>query len=106
MTGQVKESVLMRRGELGILVESGCLRFDPWFVEPGEFDEKGSLSFTVCGVPVRYVPCEKNDGFIDIHYSGRGTERVQGHVLPESISSAVFFRENGITGIYVGYCAE
>ena len=106
MTGQVKESVLMRRGELGILVENGCLLFDPWFVKPDEFDEKGCLSFTVCGVPVRFMPCEKNDGCMDIHYSGREVERVQGYVLPESISQAVFFREGGIIGIEVRYCAE
>jgi hypothetical protein len=103
MTGQVKESVLMRRGELGILVENGRLLFDPWFVRPDEFDEKGNLSFTVCGVPVRYMPGDQKDGYMGIHYTGKETERVQGHVLPENISRAVFYREDGITGIDVGY---
>jgi hypothetical protein len=106
MTGQVKESVLMRRGELGIIVENGCLRFDPWFVKPDEFDEKGRLSFTVCGIPVRYIPGDIMEGYTDIHYSGGEKERVSGLVLPESISQAVFFRENGITGIDVLYYAE
>ena len=106
MTGQVKESVLMRRGELGILVESGCLLFDPWFVKPGEFDEKGCLSFTVCGVPVRYMPGELTDGCMEICYSGGKMERVPGYVLPESISRAVFYREDEITGIDVKYYAE
>jgi hypothetical protein len=106
MTGQVKESVLMRRGELGILVEDGCLLFEPWFVKPDEFDDKGCLSFTVCGLPVRYMPCEKSGGYMVIRYSGREPELAEGCVLPESISQAVFFRESGITGIDVMYCAS
>lgn len=104
MTGQVKESVLMRRGELGIFVENGCLLFDPRFVQPDEFDCKGCLSFTVCGVPVRYMPGDKKDGYLEIHYTGGETEHVQGYVLPESISRAVFYREIRIAGIDVWYC--
>jgi hypothetical protein len=46
------------------------------------------------------------EGYTDIHYSGGEKERVSGLVLPESISQAVFFRENGITGIDVLYYAE
>jgi hypothetical protein len=104
MTGQVKESVLMRRGELGIIVENGCLQFDTWFVSPDEFDEMGCLSFSVCGVPVRYMPGEKKDGYMNIHYAGKEKECLQGYTLPESISQAIFFRQNDITGIDVKYC--
>ena len=106
MTGQVKESVLMRRGELGVIVDNGRLQFDPRFVAPEEFDSEGYLSFTVCGIPVRYIPSELKENHIDIHYSGKADEHTPGLVLPESISQAVFYRQEDITGIDVGYFAE
>jgi hypothetical protein len=74
MTGQVKEEILTRRGELGVGVAGGNLRFDPVLLEPDEFAGRsrkfdyfdvegrarsialpaGSLAFTVCQVPVVY----------------------------------------------------
>ncbi|NLV58295.1 MAG: hypothetical protein GXY67_05950, partial [Clostridiales bacterium] len=101
MTGQVKESVLARRGELGVIVENGCLQFDPWFVAPSEFDRQGSLSFTVCGTPVRYLPGEKGEECIEVHYANQMTQRISGPVLPEDISREVFFRSKEIVGIDV-----
>jgi hypothetical protein len=101
MTGQVKESVLMRRGELGVLVEDGSLRFDPWFVSPAEFDGEGCLSFSVCGIPVRYLPGEADEESLEIHYANGETERVPGLLLPQPISREVFFRRDKIVGIDV-----
>ncbi|MFW2383320.1 MAG: hypothetical protein ACN4GZ_16320, partial [Acidimicrobiales bacterium] len=67
MTGQVKEGVLIRWGELGVHVADGCVSFRPILLDPGEFLEQpqawdeygitldaGSLGFTYCGVPVIY----------------------------------------------------
>jgi hypothetical protein len=74
MTGQVKEEVITRAGELGVRVVDGTLGFEPLLLRPSEFfpvtatwrvhhvagDEEeltlppGSLGFTVCGVPVVY----------------------------------------------------
>ncbi|KQR11912.1 hypothetical protein [Cellulomonas sp. Leaf334] len=74
MTGQVKEEILTRLGELGLRVESGrvvvrpvLLRADEWTSSPTTFSyhdlaqrEKtltlpaGSLAFTFCQVPVVY----------------------------------------------------
>jgi hypothetical protein len=79
MTGQVKEDVLSRFGELGVFVEDGSLNFDPCLLRKEEFleagstfnyvdlqlesrevqVEKGSLCFTCCQVPVVYVLSEK-----------------------------------------------
>ncbi len=106
MTGQVKESVLMRRGELGVIVDNGCLQFEPWFVAPDEFDGKGCVSFSVCGIPVRYIPSELNDNDMVIHYAGKEKERVPGHILPVHVSQDVFFRQKDITGIDVRYFTE
>lgn len=74
MTGQVKEDIVSRYGELGILVKNGRLHFNPCLLRKNEFLdeaqtfeyvdvhqkirqiplEKGSLSFTCCQVPVIY----------------------------------------------------
>ncbi len=67
MTGQVKEGVLIRWGELGVRVEDGCVHFAPSLLDPKEFLETaqwwdqidgpleaGTLGFTYCGVPVVY----------------------------------------------------
>ena len=79
MTGQVKEEVLTRFGELGIKIEEGCLRIQPallrtreFIAEPSEFCyldvdrswqqltiPSGALAFTWCQVPVIYT---LNDG--------------------------------------------
>ncbi|GAB4418707.1 MAG: hypothetical protein OHK0039_30420 [Bacteroidia bacterium] len=74
MTGQVKEDILSRFGELGVRVVDGCLHFRPALLRRSEFltGERtftyvglggaeqqltllaGSLAFTYCQVPVVY----------------------------------------------------
>lgn len=74
MTGQVKEDILSRFGELGVFVKSGQLCFDPTLLQAAEFLGKpqtfsyldvegqaqevqlpaGALAFTYCQVPVIY----------------------------------------------------
>ena len=74
MTGQVKEDVLSRFGELGLEVQDGKIRFSPALMDPEEllseatrftyFDlegqeqelslSPGQLAFTYCQVPVIY----------------------------------------------------
>lgn len=75
MTGQVKEEILTRAGELGIGVEGGAVRFRPALLRADEFQERpasfayfdtggrsrslalpaDSLAFTYCQVPVIYT---------------------------------------------------
>ena len=72
MTGQVKEDLLSRLGEMGVQVSQGRIAFLPWLVPQGEFLrdkarfsfldvagepdhldlEPGSFAFTLCQVPV------------------------------------------------------
>ncbi len=96
MTGQVKEEVLTRLGELGLRVEQGSIVFRPlllraaeWTTVPSTFRyvdaggaerllelPVGSLAFTFCQVPVVYrraadavrveVGVELSDGRVDI----------------------------------------
>ena len=73
MTGQVKEEILARFGELGLHVTEGRLLLAPGLLPPGDVlapDERdGSAELTVCAVPVRIetgpsdtVTVERADG--------------------------------------------
>ena len=53
MTGQVKEEILTRWGELGLRFEAGQIRFDPVLLDPAEVPHEGALSFTLARVPYR-----------------------------------------------------
>ncbi len=54
MTGQVKESVIMRRGELGVMVKNGQITFESAFLRHCEFDENSEVGFTCYGVKCVY----------------------------------------------------
>lgn len=80
MTGQVKEDILSRFGELGVFVLKGSLYFNPCLLRKNEFTtqervfnyvsvnkehqsfkpEIGSLCFTFCQVPIIYRLSDKN----------------------------------------------
>ncbi len=82
MTGQVKEEVLTRFGELGVRVRDGIVRFQPALLRREEFlsapDEfswfdlagarrtralpNDSLAFTFCGTPIVYRWAEEAAG--------------------------------------------
>ena len=54
MTGQVKEEILTRWGELGLRVQQGRIRFDPVLLDEAELPEGGELTFTWARVPYTY----------------------------------------------------
>ncbi len=54
MTGQVKEEIITRWGELGLRVRDGALEIWPSLLKRSEFGASGRLSFTWCGVPFSY----------------------------------------------------
>jgi hypothetical protein len=51
MTGQVKEEILTRWGELGLRVRGGRARFDPVLLDAAELPVGGALTFTWARVP-------------------------------------------------------
>ena len=55
MTGQVKEEILTRWGELGLRARAGRLHFNPVLLDAAELPEQGALRFTRAGVPYAYV---------------------------------------------------
>ena len=119
MTGQVKEEILTRFGELGIEVSGGCLRFNPRQLRRQEFYKElytfgyvdvagqeatwelpiGSLAFTYCQVPVSYRLGEKAS--IAIERPGKEPETIEGNALSLEDSGAIFARDNTISRLVV-----
>jgi hypothetical protein len=120
LTGQVKEDVISRFGELGVEVMEGKICFDGRLLHAIEFLSKphsfsfydvkgnlqtleipaGSLAFTYCQVPVIYTGTgEKN---LTIHFSdGKKTSR-KGFSLEREESSSIFARQDWIRKIEAG----
>ncbi|TFC09662.1 hypothetical protein E3O19_16535 [Cryobacterium algoritolerans] len=119
MTGQVKEGVLTRLGELGLRVEAGrivvrptLLRAGEWTTAPGTFAyldvsgqprtielPVGALAFTFCQVPVvfrRGGPLEVVAHLAD----GTQSQRANG-VLDADLSAGVFRRDGRIASLRV-----
>ena len=110
MTGQVKEQILARLGELGIEVSAGRLRFEPRLLHLAEFSgdssafrwldssskesaidlPAGSLAFTYCQVPICYRPGDVAS--IELERADGRTELVEGTELDREASRAIFER--------------
>jgi hypothetical protein len=118
MTGQVKEDILTRMAELGIVVKGGILSFDTallrkseFMTNPGSFryiDINGkfcelslpadSLAFTVCQVPVIYRLGDENA----LTIRGVNSNVTQkGLSLTKEQSGTLFNREGVISNIEV-----
>jgi len=119
MTGQVKEEILTRWGELGVRVHDGRVSFDPqllqddeFFAEPTSFSyigadgqslqiplPAGSLAFTFCQVPVIYT--QGDERYIVIK-RGDGSElRVDGDTIQETTAAELFGRIGRIERVTV-----
>ena len=119
MTGQVKEAMLARLVELGVVIERGRISFRPDMLDPheagdvGDFDyvdvhgadrqmsvPPGGLAFTVCQVPIVYEPAAvatiavtHADGFVESH---------AGAEVPMEVCREVFSRTGKIVSMRVG----
>jgi hypothetical protein len=120
MTGLVKEEVLARWGEIGVLVEDGCLRFEPRLLHASEFSSgpqrfeyvdllgrdaawelpAGSLAFTYCGTPICYRLADVPS--IEVERPSGPIESVAGNRLPAAVSRSVFARDGSIARLTVG----
>ena len=119
MTGQVKEDVLCRWGELGVLVEDGRIVFRPALLRAEEFLSEpatfafvdvngqdrsldlgtGSLGFTLCATPLVY----RRAGALAVRVVGPGgaVTEVDGAALPRDLSAEVFGRTGTVTRVEV-----
>ncbi|KGL63852.1 hypothetical protein [Polaribacter sp. Hel1_85] len=119
MTGQVKEDVLSRIGELGVFVKEGKIIFNPRLLRGSEFiktpktfkytaiskEEKSielkedSLCFTYCQVPIVYKNTKEES--IKIFFTDDRVEEVKDLTLDTNISKMIFERTGEINKIEV-----
>ncbi len=99
MTGQVKEEVLTRWGELGLDIVNGCAAFSPVILKKSEFfkdgDAAGTLSFTWCGTPIVYKLTNDSSS---ITINGK---RRNGSILTAEETANLFARNGKIKEIVV-----
>jgi hypothetical protein len=119
MTGQVKEDILSRIGELGVFVKQGKLTFNPGLLRVDEFlkDSKiyhfidvhknsrqiklseNSLAFSYCQIPIVYKLT--NDIGIEIKFTNGQHKSINSLELDSEISSKIFSRNGEIEQITV-----
>jgi hypothetical protein len=121
MTGQVKEQILARFGELGVRVDEGAVRFQPVLLKRGEFlaeretfrfcDVAGrsievevpprALAFTFCQVPFLYH-LGADEAWVRV--TGRdGTSSIRpGDRLDAGVSRVLFDRRGDVARVDVG----
>ncbi|HBZ40031.1 MAG TPA: hypothetical protein DEO59_16740, partial [Balneola sp.] len=119
MTGQVKEDILVRIGELGIEIKDGRLSFDPSFMKKEEFSKEkksfdmvsvdqneykielpeNTLAFTCCQVPVIYRISDKSG--LDVELSDGSSKSFETPELDENLASEVFERSGRVKKITV-----
>ena len=100
MTGQVKEEILTRWGELGACIIDGRAAFIPSILKDEEFFDDGSLSFTWCGTRVVYAKGKKNPSVTVIYTDGKA-ESQEGAFLTKEQSQMLFGRKGTISKICV-----
>lgn len=119
MTGQVKEDILCRFGEFGVLTSNGQVHFDPfllreaeWLTKPQTFDyidvtgnkksvrlAKNSLCFTLCQVPIIYQ--KDTNERIEIKLTNGKSMKINGTALSKELSKMIFNRNAEVENIHV-----
>jgi len=119
MTGQTKEDLLARAGDLGVRVNNGEIGFTSALLNDDEFLKRSKvfkyydienkeqtlmlgenmLAFTVCQIPVIYIKSDMEKVIVTLR---DGSEKVlDGLVLPAPYSAHVFERNDQIIKIHV-----
>ena len=119
MTGQVKEDILTRMGELGVLIHNGQIQFQPHLLREDEFLKepkifhfvdidlkkqelqlyKHELAFTYCQVPVVYSMSGEDS--IEIYYKNNDSKTFSDLKLDTETSQKLFKRTGEIQNIKV-----
>jgi len=124
MTGQVKEEILTRLGELGLFVEDGVVIFNPSLLKVDELTTQpelfyyvdvwdnertlnlsaGSIAYTFCQVPV--VLCDSPDEKLEIFHVDGQVEAISTDPdgcfrLDAETSQHIFSRDNQIEKIII-----
>ena len=119
MTGQVKEEVLTRLGEMGLSVSQGCLVFGgallrdtEWLPAAAQFNfidisgapsslmlDAGEMGFTFCQVPI--VLRRGKQASIVVCDGDQGEIMLNGDVLPRDISHGIFMKRGAVARLTV-----
>jgi hypothetical protein len=119
MTGQVKEEILTRLGELGVSVQGGALCFAPTLLRPDEFLRAPgaftfvdlaqrrttlalpaeSLAFTVCQIPVIYRRGDKAK--VEVTLADGRTLAMPGNRLDAATSRSILGRDGQVAQLHV-----
>lgn len=119
MTGQVKEDIICRWGELGINISNGSLGFNPFFLLKSEFLkeaadyqyynlnneletihlEPNTLAFTYCKTPIVYKIGNKNH--IEVVFDSGEKLTQENFELPTAVSTEIFNRTGKIKVINI-----
>lgn len=101
LTGQVKEGILCRFGELGVEFREGCLHFCPRLTRLAEFAgieegighnaiPKGTISFTFAGTPITYRTRQSISTPEAVVHLNTGAEiRAPGAILDQKTTSEI-----------------
>lgn len=120
MTGQVKEEIITRMGELGCSLKNGKLVFQTNLLKLSEFLKEDAvfsyvdinhnfceyslkpqqLAFTYCQVPIIYQLSEQGYN-LSVSFNNQTTENISGNILPAEISKKLFSRSGEIKEIKV-----
>jgi hypothetical protein len=126
MTGQVKEEVLTRFGELGLRVAGGEIRFDPSLLRAREFSSEtrgfrfldvhgqwqelsvpaAGLAFTWCQVPIIYRLRSHGRAALTITWQDGGTRTLSTPSLPAELSAELFRRSGRIRQLELDFPQE
>jgi hypothetical protein len=122
MTGQVKEEILTRFGELGCQVEDGIISFAPFLLRPQEFLAspadfkyldvndtwqsmqlpKSALAFTWCQVPIVYIAQDDIDEIaILVEYADGSNRLLRSSQLDADTSRHIFARDAKVKALNV-----
>jgi hypothetical protein len=99
MTGQVKEEILARWGELGMVVEDGCIVLEPPLLAAAELlpDDGTAYRWTVCEVPFSVAPADADE--VHVHLGSGDVTRRPGAALTREESTAVFGRRGTVSRV-------
>jgi hypothetical protein len=126
MTGQVKEEVLSRFGELGVRVDGGTVRFQPSLLRAREFVSEprqfrfldvdgnwqelemksGALAFTWCQVPVIYQLDNDAEPSLTVTLADGEKQTMQEMALSSETSAELFRRSGHVRQINVKVLAD
>ena len=124
MTGQVKEDILSRFGELGVFIQAGTIQFNPCLLKQSEFLtesrtyhyvdlastaqqlvlEPGTIGFTFCQVPIIYTLTEEEG--ITIYYKDGTSRQIEALGLDSDLSNQIFNRTGTVSRLLVRVSAS